>query len=231
MLPHRWLPRAATFASAVVAISFLGIVTACTTNSCSSNDHSVTNCGSGSASGGAPPATIEPSAMAPAPTETPPGSVPTEVPVVSSGSDGFYLEEYYKQCDISPSSIQRGGPATIAGQQYDHTISQTPNGFAGTYFNLPGAEDIFDSVVGLTSEAASDETAKFEVVGIMAGGGMRHLYESPYLTFGQTRQVHVNLSGVLRLGIAATPGANNVGPQGTAGWGDAKITGGTSLHC
>jgi len=164
-----------------------------------------------------------PTTSSSAPTTPPPAAATTAL--------NTYLDVYYSNCRFSPSSIQRTGPATIAGKPYGHTLSQTANGFT-TYFQFAVPVTHFESVVGLVAGSAlQDQQVQFEVVGVLAGGGEKQLYISEVICQGGIDQVDVPLDGVISLGLRAIPVGNGGGPQGSAGWGDAQVTAPEPLQC
>jgi hypothetical protein len=134
------------------------------------------------------------------------------------------------ECRPSPSSIQRTGSATISGQTYTHTVSQTANGFP-TYLALSGSAKRLQATVGLVTAAAlPGQRVQFELIGTRAGGGEGQLYVSGVLTHGQTDRIDVSLVNIVRLGLRAIP-VSGGGPQGSAGWGDAQIIGDGPMTC
>jgi hypothetical protein len=141
------------------------------------------------------------------------------------------LDSYVDECHPSPSSIQRTGPATIDGQTYSHTVSQTANGFT-TYLALSGGPKQLHATVGLvTASASPDQQVQFELLGTLDGGGEKQLYISKVITHGKTEDVDVPVAGLSRIGLRAIPTGNGGGPQGSAGWGDAQVAGDDTMSC
>jgi hypothetical protein len=136
-----------------------------------------------------------------------------------------YLDDYAQRCQVG-GSIQRTGPANINGTTYSHAISQTPNGYTGTTFYLARHAHRFQATVGPTDDGAQGDRVQFELVTETGST----LFTSAVLSIGQTQVVDVSVEGVLRLSVVAKLVGNGVGAQGTAGWGDPRVTA-TELTC
>lgn len=151
---------------------------------------------------------------------------PTLTQPASSVDGVSYLDQYAKDCRVS-GSIQRTGAASINGDVYAHTISQTPNGYDGTYFDLARKAKRFQAVVGPTDTALQGHRMQFA---LLAEDG-RQIFISRVLTNGETESVDESVEGVLRLRLVASTVGQAFGGQGVAGWGDARVTGTSRLSC
>lgn len=168
----------------------------------------------------ATPATPSPTAASPTPVaSTPAGDGGTPAELTS------YLDDYDKECKVG-GSIQSRGPANINGTLYAHTISQTPNGYAGTGFYLARLGQRFLATIGPTDNALPGHTMQFELKTETGAS----LFRSRVLAIGQTQSVNVKVSGVLKLFLVTTS-VHPRGGQGVAGWGDARVISTTPLRC
>jgi hypothetical protein len=150
----------------------------------------------------------------------------SSTPALPPSAEGIqYLDDYAQRGKVV-GSIQRTGPANINGTSYNHAISQTPNGFAGTGFYLARHAHRIQAVVGPTDDAAQGDRMQFELVTETGNT----LFTSPVLSVGQTQPVDVSVEGVLRLFLVAKLVGQGVGAQGTAGWGDPRVTA-TEVAC
>ena len=186
-------------------------------------------------SGAAPngPTTDALSASVPAATTTmttpTPTSVftPTSPPQPAPSEAVLYLADRARPCHVA-GSIQRTGPAYINGTLYSHSIHQTPNGFDGTSFYVGRQARSFTATVGpIDNGPFPQHRMQFELV---ADGGAT-LFTSGALVAGQTETVNVPVDGVLNLTLIARTVGQTYGGQGTAGWGDARVTAADQIPC
>lgn len=170
-----------------------------------------------------------------------PPSVPSTSPVITSNKFPtlsrteqepppteivLYLDDYVRPCGIA-GSIQRTGAANINGITYLHTISQTANGYTGTNFYLARRVHRFQATVGPTDQALTGHRMQFQ---LRSESGAT-IFDSNVLGVGQTQPVDVSVEGVLKLFLIAKTVGPPVGGQGTAGWGDARVTTTSTLSC
>jgi hypothetical protein len=158
----------------------------------------------------APPSTLEPSPrQAAAPDLT------------------VYLADRVRPCGIA-GSIQKTGPAYINGTLYSHSIHQTPNGYTETAFYVGRQARSFMATVGpIDNGPFPQHQMQFELI---ADAG-QSLFTSGALVAGETEPVEVSIEGVLNLVLIARTVGENYGGQGTAGWGDARVTAGNQILC
>ena len=160
------------------------------------------------------------------PVQSPSDTTTTSPPVSASATPGVPAElmSYLADCGIR-GSIQRVGPAEINGTTFGRTVWQTPNGFDGTNFELSRKMRRFQATVGIIKDA----NVKLRVYYELRGDG-QPLW-SGTVPYGKTVKVDEPVVNVLTLTLMANEVGEHIGGVGTAGWGDARVTGAATLSC
>jgi len=110
------------------------------------------------------------------------------------------------------------GSAEVNGQTYPNSVYLEVNpGPANVSYNLGRQWDHLDATLGLSDNSPENEKIQFQIL-----ADQRTIY-SHVFELGQSQQVNLNVTGVLRLEFVATEVSSYIG-QTEAVWGNAELT-------
>jgi len=111
------------------------------------------------------------------------------------------------------------GEAEVNGMLFAHSlVMDVTFGPDTVEYNLGRHWQHLQATVGLRDDSAAHAQVRLE-----AFGDERPLYSHAF-SLGESEQINLDVSGVLRLRVVATPAANP-NDRGIPIWGDAQLTG------
>lgn len=212
--------RRAMIRALAVACTTAFIVSACGGGSTSSSAQAARSSASATAARSAPPsptpdsAPAPPSGSAPAP---PSGSAPAP-PSVPSPSQSIASEYLDALNPVSGSGNLFTGSVEVNGQYYANSVYLDLNpGPGNVSYNLGRQWRHLEATVGLSDDSPENEKVQFQIF-----ADQRSIYNHVF-ELGQSQQINLNVSGVLRLELVATLTSAYVADT-EAVWGDANLT-------
>src|ERR1035441_6483554 len=179
----------------------------------------VSACGGGSTSSSAQAARSSASATAArsAPPSPTPGSAPAP-PSVPSPSQSIASEYLDALNPVSGSGNLFTGSVEVNGQYYANSVYLDLNpGPGNVSYNLGRQWRHLEATVGLSDDSPENEKVQFQIF-----ADQRSIYNHVF-ELGQSQQINLNVSGVLRLELVATLTSAYVADT-EAVWGDANLT-------
>lgn len=192
-------------------------------SACGGGSTSNAGAGTGHASPAATQSTVGPSPSAdPAPQATsgsapaPPSPTQDLSPSGSAASQGGASQFLANLDQVAGSSFT--GSAEVNGQTYANSVYLEVNpGPANVSYNLGRQWNHLEATLGLSDNSPENEKIQFQIL-----ADQRTIY-SHVFELGQSQQVNLNVTGVLRLEFIATEVSSYVG-QTEAVWGNAELT-------
>jgi hypothetical protein len=176
----------------------------------------VSACGGGNTSNAAqatgrafPVATASAVTASPAQEQSPSGSA------ASQGSASQYLASLD---EVGGSGDTFTGSSEVNGQTYANSVAlDVDPGPANVSYNLGRQWSYLQATLGLSDSSPENEQIQFQIV-----ADQRTIY-SHVFDLGQSQQINLNVTGVLRLELIATEVSSYVGQTGAV-WGNAELT-------
>jgi hypothetical protein len=142
------------------------------------------------------------------PSAPPSGTAPSPVPASQ------YLDA---MTPVSGSGATSTGSAQVNGQYFADSVALDLNpGPENVSFNLEREWRSLQATVGLSDDSPEAEKVRFQVI-----ADQRIIYDHTFV-LGQSQQINLNVSHVLRLELVATLASDYVG-QTAAVWGNANL--------
>lgn len=160
------------------------------------------------------PAPQSPSGSAPAP----PSPTPDQSPSGSAPSQGGASQYLANLNPVAGSGDTFTGSEEVNGQTYANSVFLEVNpGPANVSYNLGRQWHHLQATLGLSDDSPENEQVQFQIL-----ADQRTIY-SHVFELGQSQQINLDVTGVLRLELIATEVSSYVG-QTEAVWGNAELT-------